>query len=301
MNTDPSTWTFDEHNGRFSLAGAQAKFGLLRQRGEWMLPTGSVPSTHILKPGIPSYRASALNEHVCLELARRLGLIAARSRIGRFDGETAVIVERYDRYRLGEDASTAGGSEGRVVRIHQEDFCQALSVMPSQKYEDDGGPGLPSMAALLRRHLRSGPARDSIERLLLAVAFNWLVAAPDAHAKNYSVLLAGGQVALAPLYDIASLTPYPDYRASTMRLAQKVAGEYRIAEIGAVHWRREARDRGLDPDEFATRVEELVAKAPPHIEEICADQDLLSIDPDFVETLRAALQERVAGAASSLR
>ena len=301
MNADPSTWTFDEHDGRFSLGGAQAKFGLLRQRGHWVLPTGAVPSTHILKPGIPSYRASALNEHVCLELAHRLGLIAARSQIGRFEGEIAVIVERYDRYRPGDDARTEGTPEPSVVRIHQEDFCQALSVMPSQKYEDDGGPGLPRMVALLRRHLPRDLASSSIERLLLAVAFNWLVAAPDAHAKNYSILLARGQVALAPLYDIASLTPYSNYRASTMRLAQKVAGEYRVAEIGAAHWRQEAHDHGLDPDDFATRVEELVVAAPRHIEEICTDRRLLSIDPDFVATLRAGLQNRVASASSSLR
>ncbi|ROS21938.1 serine/threonine-protein kinase HipA [Rathayibacter sp. PhB127] len=300
MNADPSRWTFDDRDGRFSLGGAQAKFGLLREDDAWALPTGATPTTHIVKPGIPEFRGSAVNEHVCLTLAARLGLVAARSRIDRFDGETAVVVERYDRLRLAEARPPERSARG-LRRIHQEDFCQALSVMPSQKYEDDGGPGLGRMAALLRRQLPRDEAQRAIERLLLGVAFNWLIAAPDAHAKNYSVLLSGRQIALAPLYDIATLTPYDRYRPERMRLAQKVAGTYRPAEIGGLGWRTEAAARDLDPDRFGDRITELVAAAPDHIRALCSDPALRAMDPEFVDDLRAALLDRVAAAAAALR
>lgn len=290
MRADPNAWTFDDTEGRFSLAGAQAKIALVREGTRWGRPFGSAPTTHIIKPGIPEYRANALNEHVCLEIASRLDLPAARSTITTFAGEQAIVVERYDRQRRGEDIS----------RIHQEDFCQALHVMPSQKYQDDGGPSLARMAALIRRVQSRDSADDSIGRLLLAVAYNWLIAAPDAHAKNYSLLLRGNKVSLAPLYDIASIAPYPQYNPSTAKIAQSVGGEYRIARIGHEQWAEEAAALGLDGAQFLERVRALAAAAPGTIDIACREPSVLAIDAEFVAQLRKALLGRVGEAAKSL-
>lgn len=290
LNADPNAWTFTESEGRFSLAGAQAKFALLRQGERWGRPSGATPTTHIIKPGIPEFRENALNEHVCMSLAAQLGLGAARTRIESFDGEHAIVVERYDRRWVHD----------RVVRVHQEDFCQALSVVPSQKYQDDGGPSIARMARLIRAAQRKDQADETVGKLLTAVAFNWLIAAPDAHAKNYSILLSGPSAALAPLYDIASIAPYDRYDPERARIAQSVDGHYRICEIGAKQWRAQAVSLGLDGEHFIESVRRLIATAPREISSLCSSPDVVSIDEEFAQVLETALLRRVADAERSL-
>ena len=120
--------------GQFSLAGAQPKTAFVYDGERWGIPSGAIPTTHILKP--PAQRdldGFDINEHFCLKLAQKLGLAVAQSTVRRFDGETAIVVARYDRRRL---------ESGRLVRLHQEDACQSLAVPPSGKYEREGGRGL---------------------------------------------------------------------------------------------------------------------------------------------------------------
>jgi serine/threonine-protein kinase HipA len=283
IRDDPNAWTFDDSGGRFSLAGAQAKFALLRQGDKWGRPQGATPTTHIIKPGIPEFRASALNEHVCLTLAAASGLRAARSSIVEFDGESAIVVERYDRVM----------HDGQVSRLHQEDFCQALAVMPSQKYQDDGGPSLTRMSRLIRGAQRARPAAETSQRLLLATAFNWLIAGTDAHAKNYSLLLSQRQVGLAPLYDVASYAPYPKYDPERVRLAQSVGGEYRMAGIGLPQWREQAESLGVDSDVFAGALADLAETTAANIDLVCREDAALATDAEFTEQLREALTRRV--------
>lgn len=291
LRQDPNAWTFDERGGRFSLAGAQAKFALLHESGRWGRPQGATPTTHIVKPGIPDFPGSALDEHLCMSIANRVGLPTARSAIRRFDGEVAIVVERYDRIRL----------DDRIERLHQEDFGQALAVMPSQKYQSDGGPGLARMTELLRRAQRARQADATVERLLLATAYHWITAGTDAHAKNYSLLLRGAAVSLAPLYDVASYAPHPRYSAETVSLAQKVDGRYRMAEIGPTQWRAQATALGLDPDAFLVQLRDLVDRMPGAIERACREEAALDIDAPFTERLREALLCRTEWASSLLR
>ena len=151
LQEDATTWLGRTFTGQFSLAGAQAKTALLRSGERWGVPSGSTPTTHILKPAVAGLDDHDLNEHLCLDAARRAGLIAARTVVSRFDDETAVVVTRYD--RVERDSS--------IVRVHQEDLCQALSVPPDRKYENEGGPGVERIAALLRDAM---PARESERR-----------------------------------------------------------------------------------------------------------------------------------------
>ena len=138
-----------------------------------------------------------------------------------FEDEPALIVERYDRVR---DAS------GRVVRLHQEDLCQALSVMPDSKYAEDGGPAARDVLRLL-----SGTVHCKLNLLLFSqqLFYNALIGAPDAHAKNYSLILGlGNNAGLAPMYDVASGLAYEKLRRR-LRLAMSVGGENRVGRIGA--------------------------------------------------------------------
>lgn len=245
--------------GQFSLAGAQPKTALYRspQDGRWGVPQGRVPTSHILKPPTGEFDDYAINEHFCLELARSAGLPAAVSTVAHFDAEVAICVERYDRVL---DGAT-------LRRVHQEDFCQALAVFPHRKYQNEGGPSPADLAGVLRRH--SADAANDVRRLFRALAFNWLIAGPDAHAKNYSLLLgAGGRARLAPLYDVSSFLPYPRLDLHKLKLAMKVGGHYRWWEITPRDWRHTARELGIDEDEALATLDELARRLPDHASQL---------------------------------
>src|SRR5947209_5418022 len=173
------------------LAGAQAKTALLYSNGRWGVPSGLAATSHILKPAVVGLDDHDLNEHLCLDAARRAGLIAARTRIAQFGGESAIVVDRYDRRHQGD----------QIVRVHQEDLCQALAIPPARKYQSEGGPGPTDIIRLLRRIMPARAARAAVWSFIDALAWNWIIGGTDAHAKNYSLLLAGDQIRLAPLYD----------------------------------------------------------------------------------------------------
>ena len=205
---------------RISLAGAQEKTALLWWKDRWHIPHGSTPTTHIFKPAIGRLASgidlseSIENEYLCLKLSKAIGLPSAEVAIAKFGDKLALVVERFDR-RWTRD--------GRVLRLPQEDGCQALSVPPSRKYEADGGPGIAGLLELLKAS--DDPAAD--QRLLVkAQVFFWLLGATDGHAKNFSLhLLPGGRFRLAPLYDIMSTQPCVDagqLRHNQFKLAMAV-------------------------------------------------------------------------------
>lgn len=221
--------------GQFSLAGAQAKIALLKLDDGWAVPSGRIPTTHILKPPGGDYGGFVENEMFCLRLARAMGMPAAHSEKIEIEGESAICVERYDRAR------TADG----WTRIHQEDFCQALGVMPQIKYQNQGGPGAADLADILWQH-GTQPQQD-VATLFNALAFNYLIGGTDAHAKNYSLLLDSEQVRLAPLYDISSALPYPQLQKRKIKLAMKIGSHYRWWDITLRDWQATASAMRLAP------------------------------------------------------
>src|SRR5690606_30993319 len=104
--------------------------------------------------------------------------LSARSEVARFEDEVAIVIERYDRVPLPDQPS---GATPQLVRVHQEDMCQALSVLPTRKYQNEGGPGPEAIVSLLREH--SSAAREDVRTFVDALTFNWLIAGTDAHAK----------------------------------------------------------------------------------------------------------------------
>jgi serine/threonine-protein kinase HipA len=266
LKEDATTWLGRDFTGQFSLAGAQGKTALLRRDERWGVPSGAKPTTHILKPAVAGLDDHDLNEHLCLDAARRAGLIAARTAVSRFGDETAVVVARYDRVER----------DGGVVRVHQEEPCQALSVSPDRKYENQGGPGVERIAALLRDAMPGREAELAVRRFTDALIWNWLIAGTDAHAKNYSLLLAGDQVRLAPLYDVASALPYPEAHARRLRFAMKLGGDYRV-ELWQNPWPRVARELRLGVEELAARVDDLAQRAPDAFADSARDPEVTAL------------------------
>jgi serine/threonine-protein kinase HipA len=248
LRADHSAWRSAADTGQFSLAGAQPKTALLLERGRWGIPSGRTPTTHILKPPTGEWDGHAENEHFCLRLARASGLVVPNSSVRRFRDEIAIVIERYDRVQ----------SQGERVRVHQEDMCQAFALHPARKYENDGGPGVRKIVDLLREY--STHPEDDVQSFLDAIAFNWLIAGTDAHAKNYALLLgAYGAVRLAPFYDLASVLPYRAINLNKAKLAMKIGGEYRLRNIGLRHWHRLAADVRVDGELLINRIRTMAA------------------------------------------
>jgi serine/threonine-protein kinase HipA len=286
LRLDHSAWRSPEDAGQFSLTGAQPKTALYFDGRRWGVPAGRTPTTHILKPAHGEFAGHIENEHFCLALARELGLPAASSEVRRFGDEPAIVVERYDRVR-----STGPGTQ-RVVRLHQEDICQALGLLPSAKYQSEGGPSARDVARLLRDH-SSSPAED-VDAFVDALGFSWLIAGTDAHAKNYSVLhAAGGRVRLAPLYDVATALPY-GFDPHRLRLAMKIGGPYRIRSVGARQWRSLASELRLDGDRVVSRLADMAARLPDAAAAIGGRSGRAGLDRRFVERQADLLAARAA-------
>jgi serine/threonine-protein kinase HipA len=251
LANSPDDWNPGRDTGRWSLAGAQSKVALFRSaEGVWGIPEDSTPSTHILKPSMPNYEGHHLNEHLCLSAARLLGLPAART--GLLSNETfeVLISERYDRRLVGD----------RLERIHQEDLCQALGIEPTLKYEADGGPGVRAIGMLMRSSI-PGASRDTeLWRFFDYLVFNVAIGATDAHAKNFSLLLRGDDIRMAPLYDVASILPYDADRGS--KSAMRVGKSWELAKISASDWRSAAAALGIDAAPALERVDVLRKRIP---------------------------------------
>lgn len=208
--------------GNFSLAGAQPKIALFKNKqGRWAMPEGATPTTHIFKPVAGTIRRIDVVEQMTMSAARILGCTVAGSTLQTFDGVDVFVTERYDRKF----------EDGLWHRLHQEDFCQSLSVPSDKKYQHrDGGPGLAKIAALIRS-LPFDEDRRSVGRdFYRAFVFNVVAGCTDAHAKNYSLMLQGERARLAPLYDLVTYAPYWDGSAR-LNAAMSVNGEYALGRI----------------------------------------------------------------------
>ncbi len=289
LHADPSAWRAATDSGQFSLGGAQPKTALFFDGARWGIPSGRVPTTHILKPGAPHLRGHAENEHFCLVLAGDLGLPVASSRIRHFEDQVAIVLERYDRLRRPEG----------VLRVHQEDCCQALGVTPVDKYESTGGPGARDVVNLLRA--RSRDAVADVETFIGALAFNWIIAGTDAHAKNYSVLIGrGGAIRLAPLYDVASFLPYAEHGTRKLKLAMKIGGKYRLHEIGAHQWTKLARELGRDPAELTASLGAMCRALPDLASDVATRTQAEGLSHPVIASLAHQIQTRARACAALL-
>ncbi len=282
LRADSTTWLGPGFTGQFSLGGAQAKTALHHrsatddQPGRWGVPHGSAPTTHIVKPAVAGFESQDLNEHLCMAAARSLGLVAATTRIETFEDQTAIVVDRYDRTMR----------DNVLVRVHQEDLCQAMSVSPVHKYQADGGPTPARIAELIRTIIPGADAETDVWRFADALAFNWLIVGTDAHAKNYSLLLAGTQIRLAPLYDVASYLPYDDSDGYDVKLAMKVGDDYKLRRSDRRSaWEHAADELKVDSDRLIERIIDLADRIPDAFAQAARSTEVEGLETDLPERL----------------
>ena len=215
MNTRPLIKVDDKL--RLSLAGAQEKLALAKINGEWYLPLNGAPSTHILKPArTGSLSSLAQNEYICMKLAKSFGLPVPDVDLLNIAGKDIFVVERYDRIKEADS----------IQRLHQEDFCQALGIMSTTKYQNDGGPGIIDIFNTILK-VCTVPALES-QKFLRYVLFNYVIGNCDSHGKNYSMLYKNNRVELSPLYDVVSTIIYSGL---TEKLSMKIGKHYEIQKV----------------------------------------------------------------------
>lgn len=249
---------------RLSLAGAQDKIPLRYAEGRWFLPLGEAPSSHILKPASRAFEDLVFNEFFCMRFAASLGFTVPAVDIVDA-GRKTLLVKRYDRETDGE---------GRLTRIHQEDFCQALGIMPDKKYEADGGPSFAAIAATIRKG-GADPLRDIAAFVRMAL-FNLLIGNCDAHGKNFSLLYLGRRIALAPFYDLVCTTVYPELANS---YSMRFGGAYLFKDLGPAQVERFAAEVGVRPKFVKDTLSELIDTAAATREEVASAAELADAQP----------------------
>lgn len=247
----------EDESFRISIAGAQEKTALLLWNGQWCKPRGPTATTHIFKPSVGKLpngvdlTHSVENEYLCLDILRSLGLPAAKAEMGYFGNRRVLIVERFDRLLT---------TDNRLLRLPQEDCCQALSISPNLKYQTDGGPGIEDILQLLQGS--DDPTADQRLFLKANIVF-WLLGATDGHAKNFSVFLSpGGRFRMTPLYDVISAQPSVDVKQilwKQFRLAMPIGAKphYKIMWIAPRHFFETAEKSGVGKKVVADVIEEL--------------------------------------------
>lgn len=260
-----------EYGVRLSLAGAQDKLAVKVQGSIISLPLGNAPSTHVLKPAIDRFKDVVFNELLCMHLASQAGLPVANAEVRHVRGREYLLVKRYDRFI----------DNGRLMRLHQEDFCQAMAIPSARKYQNEGGPSVKDCFDMLR-DISSAPVLD-LQNLLDAVIFNYLIGNHDAHGKNFSLLYhVDGTVRLTPLYDLLCTVYYPHL---SRKMAMKIGGEYRSDLIIARHFAKLAEEAGLAKPLVKKRVHNMAENISAALETV--DESFSNFD-----TLKSLLRQR---------
>jgi len=281
----------EDEDFRISIAGAQEKTALLQKDGGWFKPIGTAATTHILKPQIGrlpngiDLTHSVENEYLCLKLLNAFGVPAAHAEIADFGGCRTLIVERFDRL---------WARDGRLLRLPQEDMCQALSVPPTRKYQSDGGPGIAQIIELLKG---SDTPEQDIAVFMRACVLFWLIGATDGHAKNFSIFLSpGGRFRIAPLYDVLTAQPSLDAGAisrNKFKLAMSVgkSRHYSVHDIMPRHFMQTAGVAGVGDTVMRKIFDDIAANA-----ESQANAVITSLWPGFpqqvVDSVRSAIGRR---------
>jgi serine/threonine-protein kinase HipA len=255
---------------RISIAGAQEKTALLWHNDQWCRPCGTTPTTHILKLPLgevggmrADFSTSVENEWLCAKLLRAYGIPVADSIFGMFGRHKVLVVTRFDRRLI----------DGWWARLPQEDFCQVTGMSPEQKYEENGGPGMSNILGILRG---SDNAEADRRNFMTAQLIFWMLAAPDGHAKNFSIFIGQqDHFLLTPFYDVMSAWPIigkgaREFQWKKVKLAMALRTKnthYRMAEIQRRHWNEIAKANALGSD-FEAVIQRLVAITPEVIESV---------------------------------
>jgi serine/threonine-protein kinase HipA len=271
----------EDDDFRISLAGVQEKTALLYHDGQWLKPHADTPTTHILKLPVGVIQNASVsidlsgscdNEWTCLEVIRHFGLPTAKAWVENFEDQRVLIVERFDRRWT--------YSQDWILRLPQEDFCQAMNLPSSKKYQADNGPGMPACLHLLQNSSKS--YEDRVNFIKTQIIF-LLLAAPDGHAKNFSVhLQPGDNFSLTPVYDVLSIYPVENKQLRhRAKLAMGWMGttkgyRYRIQDIQLRHILFTAKKLGLleEVEAFIRQIESITGQAVATTESLAKTHDI---------------------------
>ncbi len=265
--------TGEDADLRISIAGAQEKTALLQMDGQWYLPRGATPTTHILKLPLGliggmklDMRHSVENEWLCAQILAAYGLPVAACEPLCFEDMKVLAVERFDRTWW-----VAPQGDRRLVRLPQEDMCQAKGLPPTAKYEADGGPGIDAIFQVLEGSL----TRDHDRRVFFqAQVLFWMMCATDGHAKNFSLFIRpGGRFQLTPLYDVLSAYPVlgegpskiSPHRAKLAMAVRTKNAHWKLKDILRRHWVELGTRHGIvtaDGRPAQAVIDDLVAGTP---------------------------------------
>ncbi|MGA3092846.1 MAG: type II toxin-antitoxin system HipA family toxin [Terriglobales bacterium] len=280
----------EDQSFRISIAGAQEKTALLYWKDRWCKPCGTTPTTHIFKPSIGrlsngvDLTSSVENEYLCLKILDALGLAAAKAEIETFGDRRVLIVERFDRLWTRNQ---------RLLRLPQEDSCQALSVPPTLKYQSDGGPGITDILKMLRG---SDEALSDQRTFLKANIAFWLIGATDGHAKNFSIFLSpGGRFRLTPLYDVIAAQPSVDsrqilWRQFRLAMAFGTKPHYQIRQIAPRHFFQTADQAGVGREVMESVVHELLDGGTAAVESVVS-----KLPKNFPQQIASSIEAGIKG------
>jgi len=274
-------WGGDADDFRISIAGAQEKTALLLRDGQWCLPRGSTPTTHIFKLPLGliggmklDMRDSVENEWLCSLILREFGLSVATCHPLQFEDVKALAVERFDRAWWAHPSG-----ESRLIRLPQEDMCQATGVPPEAKYEADGGPGMDRIFDVLDGSMTREQDRSDFFKAQLLF---WMLCATDGHAKNFSLFLRpGGRYQLTPLYDVLSAYPVlgkgrsnlSPFKARMAMALRSTSAHWKMRDILRRHWLALGKRHGVlteDGRKVDQLIEDIVARMPEVIAKVSA-------------------------------
>ncbi len=243
---------------RISGAGAQDKLIVRLSDGHLTLPLYGTPSTHIVKPAVRDYPDSVFNEAYAMQLAKQLGLAVAKSGLMKIKGETYYWTERFDREEV----------DGRIVRLHQEDFCQITGTSGELKYESEGGPSFARcMAAMAEMKLALSDRLAFIDRMI----FNYLIGNADAHGKNASVLYRGMRgKSLAPIYDVMCTLIY---RNLSRVNAMSIGGAKTLDVVSRENFVLMAEEVGMRPQLILGRLDAMIKRIIPTAQKLAAQMN----------------------------
>lgn len=281
----------EEGDFRISIAGAQEKMALLYRKGKWWEPRGATPTSHILKKSIGKlfhgtsetpidFTASVDNEWICLKLAQQFKIDVATADIVQFEDQRVLSVERFDRQ----------WNNNLLIRIPQEDFCQATGTSSLLKYEKKGGPSIARMMSILASSANAKTDRKMFFKTLL---FNDLIYNTDSHAKNFSLFELRAGYILTPMYDLLSahfLKTTHQTRYENLKSSLRVNDKEKFSDITLADWQAEAIKCGLSIEIF----EEIVNELYLSVKTLALDdmQRPESLDLMQLEQILEGIQER---------
>lgn len=248
---------------RFSLAGVQLKFSMLKSGERFTAPAAGEGGDWIIKLPDFKYENVPRNEFTMMELARASGIDIPETRLVRREDlaalptrlwpateEVAYAVRRFDR-----------GPKREL--LHMEDLAQVRGFYPDDKYRGT----FETVASLIyRRH-----DHNSLIEFIRRLAFNVLVRNADAHLKNWSLLYRDPRIPqLSPAYDLVSTAVYPEVDRD---LGLRLGGSRRFEDVTLATFDALQAKLGVNAPAFSEVADEVVTKAInawPSVEETLA-------------------------------